>query len=135
MNARELIDKHARAFAAGDWDAVKEHWHPDAELVSPSGRWPAKEMRAIMADLERDYADVLIEVTDAFASPSGERIAVEWTYSATRRSDGSRSTSPDAIIVDLRDGLIITWREYFDLSTSVEYEQTPPAADKRLAGG
>ncbi len=135
MNARELIEKHAAAFAAGDWDAVQEHWHPDAVLVSPSGQWPAREMRAIMADLARDYTDVTIEVSDAFASADGERIAIEWTYASTRRRDGARSSADDAIIVDLRDGLIVRWREYFDLSTSVEFGEVPPAADKRLAAG
>jgi ketosteroid isomerase-like protein len=119
IDARELIDRHAVAFAACDWDAVKEFWHPEAELISPGGRWPVSEMERIMAGLSRDYEDIVIDVTDAFYSPDKTRLALEWTYASTRLSDGERTSSPDAIMVDLRDGLIIRWREYFDSATSV----------------
>jgi ketosteroid isomerase-like protein len=128
IDPRELVERHARAFEANDWDAVRDLWHPDAELVSPSGRWPATAIPAIMVDLERTYRDVEITVTNAFGSADGRRIALEWTYASTRRSDGERSAVPDAIIIDLEDDRIRSWREYFDLSSSVESGQ-PAAAD------
>jgi ketosteroid isomerase-like protein len=131
MQAHELITKHARAFERNDWAAVREHWHPDAELISPSGRWPATHMAEIMTDLRAHYADIAISVTNVFASEDGTQIALEWTYASTRRRDGARSSTPDAIIVTLRDGLIVSWREYFDLSTSVELGERPPAAEHR----
>jgi ketosteroid isomerase-like protein len=130
-DARELIELHARAFAAGDWDAVSAHWHPEAELVSPGGTWPVSAMPAIMADLDDAYSDIEITVTNVFASADGAYIALEWTYASTRRSDGERSAVPDAIIVELRDGLIYSWREYFDLSASVELGQPAAAEDQR----
>lgn len=135
IDPRSLIERHAKAFATGDWDAVRQYWHPDAELVSPTGTWPVTAMRAIMADLGRDYTDVEITVSQVFASADGSRLAVEWTYAATRRSDGARSSSPDAIIVEFVDGLIRSWREYFDLSTSVELDRTPAAAAERTGSG
>ena len=48
------------------------------------------------------------------------RLAVEWSWSVTRRADGMRSTTEDGIIADLQDNLILSWREYFDTATSVE---------------
>lgn len=135
LEPRELIERHAVAFAAGDWDAVSEFWHPDAELVSPTGRWPVTAMASIARDLSEQYKDIEITVTNVFASPDQRYIAIEWTYAATRISDGARSVTPDAIIVELRDGLIVQWREYFDLSTSVELDQTPVAFDQRLGPG
>jgi len=130
-DARELIELHARAFAANDWDAVSAHWHPEAELVSPGGTWPVSALPAIMVDLEAHYSDIEITVTNVFASADGGHIALEWTYASTRRSDGERSAVPDAIIVELRDGLIYSWREYFDLSASVELGQPAAAEDHR----
>jgi ketosteroid isomerase-like protein len=128
MNARDLIDLHARAFAACDWQAVAPYWHPEAVLESPGGAWPVAAMPTIMTDLDRSYSDIQIDVNNVFSSADGNQIALEWTYASTRRSDGARSSTPDAIIVELRDGLIVSWREYFDLSTSVEHGQ-PPAAE------
>jgi ketosteroid isomerase-like protein len=135
MDPRELVELHARAFERTDWAAVERYWHPDAELISPGGRWPVAAMETISRDLADHYADVEITVTNVFASADGTQIAIEWTYAATRRADGARSSTPDAIIVTLRDGLIVSWREYFDLSTSVEAGQAPVANELRLDGG
>jgi ketosteroid isomerase-like protein len=131
--AEELIHQHARAFSRLDWDAVREYWHPDGELVSPGGRWPVTSMRAIMRDLDAQYRDVDIQVTNVIQSADESYIAFEWTYASTRRSDGARSVTPDAIIVEFRDGLIYSWREYFDQSHSVELGQPAAAAGERLA--
>jgi len=133
--ARAMIERLARAFEANDWPAVQDLWHPQAELMSPSGTWSVEQMSEIMTDLKALYDDVRIEVTNVFSSTDGTQIALEWTYSSTRRSDGARSSTPDAIIVSLDGGLIRSWREYFDLSTSVEFGETPPAAAYRTGQG
>jgi ketosteroid isomerase-like protein len=130
-DAREMVELHARAFMANDWEAVQRFWHPEAVLISPSGSWPVSAMPAIMADLETTYVDVEITVTNVFASADGEHVALEWTYASTRRSDGARSAVPDAIILRMEEGLIRTWREYFDLSSSVEYGQPAAAQEQR----
>lgn len=135
MDARELIELHARAFEINDWAAVRDYWHPDAEIVSPSGRWPASRMSDMMTDLDKTYSHTEITVSNVFASTDGTQIALEWTYASTRRRDGARSSTPDAIVVTLTDGLISSWREYFDLSTSVEFGEAPPAAAHRLLDG
>ena len=47
---------------------------------------------------------------------------------AITANDGLREVSqfhPDAIIVDLVDGKIASWREYFDLGSSVEAPGQP----------
>lgn len=126
MNARELIELHAHAFENGDWDAIRDSWDDEGELVAPSGRWAKQEMPTVMEDLISKTTDIGIEVTTVFASAEGDRIAAEWTYSCTRRSDGERSSVQTALLIDLRDGLVLSWREYFDLSASVEF--VPPSS-------
>jgi ketosteroid isomerase-like protein len=131
IDPRDLVERHARAFEANDWEAVRELWHPDAELISPSGSWRATAIPAIMVDLERHYRDIEIVVNGVFGSADGAHIALEWTYASTRRSDGAHSAISDAIIIDIEDGRIRSWREYFDLSASVEYGQPVAAEDHR----
>ena len=75
----------------------------------------SRVMKNAWSPLDRDNrVGVAVGVGD------GNKVAVEWTWEVSRRADGARSTTFDAIIVDLVDGKIKSWREYFDLSTSVE---------------
>jgi ketosteroid isomerase-like protein len=135
IDARVLIERQRQGFLNNDWQGIEADWHPDAELVSPGGRWSVRDFPAIMKSLASDYTDVTIEISSVFMSADERFIGLEWTYGATRRRDGARSVTPDAIIVELDDGLIKSWREYFDLSTSVELGEEPLAADKRRDRG
>jgi ketosteroid isomerase-like protein len=73
-----------------------------------------------MNNFHESYTDLSVTITNVFASPDGSKVAIEWLWDVARKSDGARSLTSDAIIVDLVDGKIASWREYFDLSTSVE---------------
>ncbi len=59
-------------------------------------------------------------IKNVFASPDGKKAAIEWDWAVTRKKDGKRGTSHDAIIVDLVGGKIASWREYYDPASSVE---------------
>lgn len=117
---RALVDRQARAWERNDFDLAAGDWLLHGVLTSPGGEFPAPILRQTMNDFHAAYTDLQVEITNVFASPDGAKVAIEWLWSVTRRSDGARSTTPDAIIVDLVDGKILSWREYFDLSTSVE---------------
>lgn len=117
---RALVLRQMRAWEAGDFDLAAGDWHPDGVLVSPSGRWRADELRLEMTKLHAHYHDLTLTLKNLFATPDGRKLALEWDWTLTRRKDGARGTTPDAIIVDLEGGKILSWREYFDLSGSVE---------------
>jgi ketosteroid isomerase-like protein len=55
-----------------------------------------------------------------FAAPDGKKVAIEWDWAITRKRDGNRGISHDAIMVDLKDGKIASWREYYDPAASGE---------------
>jgi limonene-1,2-epoxide hydrolase len=59
-------------------------------------------------------------VRNVFISPDGAKAAIEWDWDVTRRRDGARAVTHDAIIVDLVGGRIASWREYFDLGNSID---------------
>ena len=70
-------------------------------------------------------------MTNAFASADGRRIALEWLWEVSRRKDGARSLTEDAILIDLDpDGRILAWREYFDTASAVEDHHTPKEHDR-----
>ena len=68
-----------------------------------------------MDEFHAAFQDLHVTITSAVAGSGGRLVALEWLWSASRRSVGVRSTTPDAIVVLLDEaGLILRWREYFD---------------------
>jgi len=48
-----------------------------------------------------------------FLSEDGTRLAIQWDWTVTRKRDGKRATTHDAILVHLVGGKIASWNEYF----------------------
>ncbi len=117
---RALVERQARAWEANDFSRAADDWHEEGVLASPGGLWRAEELAAEMAKFHHVYADLSVTIKNIFANPDESKLAVEWDWTVTRRRDGVRGTTPDAIIADLEHGKILSWREYFDLSGSVE---------------
>jgi len=110
---RALVGRQARAWEAGDPEAIVADYAPDGELVSPGGRWRGHAaLREAVAAFFAGVSDVRVEVTRIVVE--GEEGAVEWTWSETSRATGTRTTMQDGIVFALRDGKITYWREYFD---------------------
>jgi ketosteroid isomerase-like protein len=124
-----LVERQARAWERNDFDLAAGDWLPDGVLIAPAGKWPADKLGQAMADLHADFTDLVVEIKNVFASTDGCKIAIEWDWSITRKIDGARSLTQDAIIADLVDGKIKSWREYFDLSSSVEAGSQKKPAD------
>ncbi len=118
--ARQLVERQARAWEKQDFTLAASDWLPTAVLISPEGNTPAAEMSASMKDYFKDFDDLHVTIKNVFASPDGKKLAIEWDWAVTRKKDGKRGTSHDAIIVDLVGGKIASWREYYDPASSVE---------------
>jgi ketosteroid isomerase-like protein len=124
----ELVERQARAWERNDFSAAAADWLPDGELVSPAGRVPAAELRRELETFHARFKDLHVEILNVFSASDNAKVAIEWDWEVTRRSDGALSLTHDAIIVDLVDGKIASWREYFDRTGSVEAstEEPPP---------
>jgi limonene-1,2-epoxide hydrolase len=116
----ELVGRQARAWELNDFALAAADWLPDGELTSPAGRVVGPEIEQAMTEFHEGYTDLKVTVLNVFATADGAQVALEWDWEVTRRSDGVRGLTHDAIIVDLVDGKIASWREYFDLGGSVE---------------
>jgi uncharacterized protein (TIGR02246 family) len=119
----DLVERQARAWERNDFDLAAGDWLPDGELTAPGARVPAAALAKELAEFHDNYRDLRVTILNIFATADGTKVAIEWDWDVTRRSDGARSVTHDAIIVDLVEGKIASWREYFDLSTSVEASQ------------
>ena len=117
---RALVERQARAWERNDFDLAAGDWLSAGVLTAPGGEWRVDQLRAAMAEFHAGFADLVVEIKNVFASADGRKVAIEWDWTVTRRSDGARGTTQDAILVDLSRGKIKSWREYFDLSGSVE---------------
>jgi ketosteroid isomerase-like protein len=116
----ELVERQARAWERNDFSTAAADWLPDGELVSPAGRVPAADLRRELEAFHARFRDLHVEILNVFSASDQSKVAVEWDWEVTRRSDGAVSLTHDAIIVDLVDGKIASWREYFDRTGSVE---------------
>ena len=117
---RELVDRQAQAWEKHDFGIAAPDWLPSGELLSPGGRVPVEEMQTAMAGYFKQFRDLRIMVKNVFISTDGAKAAIEWDWDVTRRRDGARAVSHDAIIVDLVGAKIASWREYFDFGNSID---------------
>jgi ketosteroid isomerase-like protein len=118
--ARQLVERQARAWEKHDFSLAASDWLPTAALISPEGNTPAAQMPASMKDYFKDFSDLHVTIKNVFVSPDGKKLAIEWDWAITRKKDGKRGVSHDAIIVDLLGGKIASWREYYDPAASGE---------------
>ena len=118
--ARQLVERQARAWERQDFTLAASDWLPTAVLMSPEGNTPAPQMPASMKDYFKDFTDLHVTIKNVFLSPDDKKLAIEWDWAITRKKDGKRGISHDAIIVDLQGGKIASWREYYDPAASGE---------------
>ena len=117
---RALVDRQVQAWEKHDFGIAAGDWLPDGELISPGGHVAAKDMQARITDYFKQFSDVEVVVKDVFLSEDGRKAAIEWDWIVTRRRDGMRGTTHDAIIVHMVGGKIASWTEYFDFGDSVD---------------
>ena len=120
VKIKELVDRQVQAWEKHDFGIAAPDWLPSGELVAPGGRVPAEEMQAAMAGYFKQFRDLQVTVKNVFISTDGAKAAIEWDWDVTRRRDGTRAVTHDAIIVDLVGGRIASWREYYDFGNSID---------------
>ena len=116
-----MLQRQAFAWTTGDFSGAADDWNPNGVLTAPGNRLPFEALAGTITAFHRDYGDLVVTITNVFASADGHRIALEWLWEVSRRRDGARSMTEDAIIIDLdENGKILSWREYFDTASAVE---------------
>ena len=110
---RSLVNRQAQAWEKRDFAIAAQDWLPTGELFSHGGRLLKKNMQSAMRAYFKSFTDLDITVNDMFLSADGTRLAIQWDWTVTRKRDCKRTTTHDAILVNLVGGKIATWSEYF----------------------
>jgi uncharacterized protein (TIGR02246 family) len=114
-DAEELLLRRIRAWKSEDLEAIMADYAPSVVHVTPHGeRIGAESMREENQRYLDEYTDFDVKLTRLIVD--GEAVALEWTWTDTRRADGLRRSVDDAIVFIVRDEKIAYWREYFDAS-------------------
>ena len=113
-DAVALFAKRSQAWLREDIDAYLALWADDMTFQSPVHTEPLG--RAAFADLVRQ--------STAFSRPlrfdfdhiavRGPMVLAEWTIAIERRDSGQRIEWRGMSVAEIRDRLIVTWREYWN---------------------
>ncbi len=113
QDIRSLIILAKDAWVAGDAEALAHLFTVDAQLIVPSQRWQGQaKIREEVAKFVRLYTDIKITIHRIIIE--GNLAAVEWHYEDIERATGKHSQADDAIVIEVQNGRISYWREYFD---------------------
>jgi ketosteroid isomerase-like protein len=112
--ALNLFEKRRTAWLREDVDAYLALWADDMSFQSPVHPQPLD--RAAFGDLIRQSA--------AFSRPlrfdfdhiavHGAMVLAEWTIAIERRDSRQHIEWRGMSVAEIRDGLIVTWREYWN---------------------
>ena len=117
---RALVNRQVQAWEKRDFAIAADDWLPSGELFSPGGHVVKTEMQSAITDYFKNFTDLKVMVNDVFVSEDGTKLAIQWDWTVTRKRDGKRAMTHDAILVHLVGGKIATWSEYFDFGNSVD---------------
>ena len=110
---RALVNRQLLAWEKRDFAIAADDWLPNGELFSPGGHVFKKDMQSAILEYFRNFTDLKVTVNEMFLSDDGTRLAIQWDCTVTRKEDGKRTTTHNAILVHLVGGKIATWNEYF----------------------
>lgn len=113
QDIRVTIELARTAWIDRDADALAQLFTEDGTLIVPGQRWQGRDrIRSEIAKFARDYTDVSITIHRIIIDRN--LAAVEWHYEDTQKVTGKRNRSDDAIVIEVENGRISYWREYFD---------------------
>ncbi len=113
QDIRSTIELARTAWIDRDADALAQLFTEDGILIVPGQRWQGRDrIRSEIAKFARDYTDVSISIHRIIIDRN--LAAVEWHYEDTAKATGKRNRSDDAIVIEVENGRISYWREYFD---------------------
>jgi len=113
VQASALVNRQVQAWQKHDFAIAAADWLPNGHMFFPGGHVFKKDMQSAMADYFKNFTNLKITVNEMFFSQDGNRLAIQWDWTVTRKRDHKRTTTHDAILVHLVGGKIATWNEYF----------------------
>ncbi|GAA3014281.1 ester cyclase [Actinokineospora diospyrosa] len=125
MNASTVHRAHWQTIDVYDWEAMRAHYHPDYLYTDVTGtRYTSTDQPVeVMRTLHAAFPDVVFDYRDFHPSADGTTSFVEVRCVGTHlgplgplAATGRRVASFACHVVEVRDGLIVAERDYFDMA-------------------
>jgi ketosteroid isomerase-like protein len=113
MQVRALVNRQVKAWEKHDFAIAADDWLPNGELFFPGGHVVKKDVQSAIFGYFKNFTDLKVTINEMFLSNDGTRLAIQWDWTVTRKRDRKRTTTHDAILVQLVGGKIASWNEYF----------------------
>src|SRR5712692_8874040 len=110
-----LFERRRDAWLREDVDAYLALWAEDMTFQSPVHKAPLRGRAAFAELVRRSFAfsrPVAFEFTHV--AVHGTTVLAEWQIAVERREGGRRIEWWGMSVAELREGLIHSWREYWD---------------------
>ena len=110
-----LFARRRDAWLHEDLDAYLALWAEEMSFQSPAHAAPLRG-RAVFAELVRRSVAVTRPVAFEFThlAVHGAAVLAEWRIAVERRDGGQRIVWWGMSVAEIRDGLIYSWREYWN---------------------
>ncbi len=130
--ATTLFERKLDVWLREDVDAYLAFWAEDMTFGSPMNAEPIRG-RAAFAALLRTWAPAMrpLSMEIEHLAVAGDTVLSEWTVCLEERSSGRKIIWRGMSLAEYRDGLIATWREYWnpaDLGLTRSSRRAPVAA-------
>lgn len=111
--AQALYTKFIKSWETGDAEAFAACLHPDIVFKYPGGVLKRDELVATFKTYQTEKKDIKIYLADFFVS-DGARHFTAYQFAATDRATDKRFAVGTGVAGEIKDGLIIAFREYWD---------------------
>jgi len=113
LKISDLIKRQARAWETADSDQIIADFAEDGVFIVPGSQFRGKQqIKAAVDDYFSQVAETQIRIDTIIVQEN--KGAVEWTWCQRNKETGQLSKTEDAIIFELDQGKIKSWREYMD---------------------
>jgi limonene-1,2-epoxide hydrolase len=115
QEAVELFERRRAAWLAADAEAYLALWAEDMSFQSPVHDAPLVG-KAAYAELIHRSLRMIRPVAFTFhqIAVADDRVLAEWDAELEWKEDGRRSVWRGMSVCEIRDGLITSWREYWN---------------------
>jgi ketosteroid isomerase-like protein len=110
-----LFARRRDAWLREDLDAYLALWAEDMTFQSPAHAEPLRSRAAFAELVRRSLASARpLRFDFTHIAVAGPMVLAEWRIGIERRDGGRRIEWSGMSVAEVRDGLIRTWREYWD---------------------
>ena len=110
---QEIVVRQAKAWENADAETIVADFAENGIFVVSESTFSGREaIKAAVTEYFDQFQSTKVKIIQIIVE--GDRGTVEWTWRDINKTTKEEAYAEDAIILELRDGKIVYWREYID---------------------